>query len=146
MLLVANCGRAHSRPEGTLDALCWAKHRTRTTGEKRRKRCRLSSSPFPGTHEAIIDTETWEQAQRIMNRCAKRTILGITSRLSGLVYCADCGERMNYSSYRARTSPDADSSYIFQCSGFMAHPRRCTNHYIKESTIEKGSRRLSALS
>ena len=46
---------------------------------------------------------------------------------------------MNYSSYRAKESPDADSSYIFQCAGFAAHPRRCSNHYIKESTIEKAT-------
>ncbi len=119
---------------------CTVLGKTQNTDYRRKTKKKVPAEQqlvFPGTHEAIIDTETWEQAQRIMNRCAKRTILGITSRLSGLVYCADCGERMNYSSYRARTSPDADSSYIFQCSGFMAHPRRCTNHYIKESTIEK---------
>ena len=114
--------------------------KTKSVDFKRKKKRNIPGEEqlvFPNTHEPIIDPETWQQAQRIMNRSAKKTVLGITSRLSGLVYCADCGERMRYSSYRAKEAPEADSSYSFQCAGFAAHPRRCANHYIRESTIEK---------
>ena len=121
---------------------CTVLGKTQSTDFRRKKKKHIPAERqlvFPNTHEPIIDPDTWEQAQRIINRCAKRTNLGITSRLSGLVYCADCGERMNYSSYRAKEAPDADSSYVFQCAGFAKHPRRCSNHYIKESTIEKAA-------
>lgn len=119
---------------------CTVLGKTKSVDFKRKKKSHVPEEEqlvFPNTHEAIIDQDTWDLAQKIMNRSAKRTKLGITSRLSGLVYCADCGRRMNYCSYHAKAAPEADSSYTFQCSGFSRRPRSCTSHYIKESTIEK---------
>lgn len=119
---------------------CTVLGKTRSEDFKRKRKRHVPEEEqlvFPNTHEAIIDQETWNLAQKVMNRCAKITKLGITSRLSGLVFCADCGRRMGYSACHAKAAPEADSSYSFQCAGFRDRYRQCTSHYIKESTIEK---------
>ena len=48
---------------------------------------------FENTHEAIIDKETWELAQKLREtkRCYHEA-KGSANPLTGLVYCADCGE------------------------------------------------------
>ena len=75
---------------------------------------------FPDTHEAIIDQDTWDIASRMRSKKKPRAANGTyTHRLSGLVYCADCGGRMSYSSPEAKHSEknyDSDSS--FQCGNY----------------------------
>ena len=50
---------------------------------------------FPDTHEAIIDQDTWDIARKIRSKkkaqSGKRHLP--SPRLSGLVYCADCGSQ-----------------------------------------------------
>lgn len=54
---------------------------------------------FPNTHEPIISQELWDKAQRLRKRAPKRLPSGTyTHRLSGLLFCADCGSRMAFSS------------------------------------------------
>ena len=53
---------------------------------------------FPDTHEAIIDQDTWDIAQKLRVRAKPRAANGTYShRLSGMIYCADCGSRMGSS-------------------------------------------------
>ena len=95
---------------------------------------------FRDTHEAIIDQETWDKAQRLRKRCPKRLPDGTyTHRLSGIVFCADCGSRMSFSSPEAKHRDsgvvyDSDSSW--QCSKYRNMYVSCTSHFIKTSTIE----------
>ena len=95
---------------------------------------------FKNTHEAIIDQETWDKAQRLRKRCPKRLPDGTyTHRLSGMVFCADCGSRMSFSSPEAKHRDsgvvyDSDSSW--QCSKYRNMYTSCTSHFIKTSTIE----------
>lgn len=95
---------------------------------------------FRDTHEAIIDQETWDKAQRLRKRCPKRLPDGTyTHRLSGMVFCADCGSRMSFSSPEAKRRDsgvvyDSDSSW--QCSKYRNMYVSCTSHFIKTSTIE----------
>ena len=52
---------------------------------------------FPDTHEAIIDQDTWDIAQKLRVRAKPRAANGTYShRLSGMIYCADCGSRMGF--------------------------------------------------
>ena len=46
------------------------------------------------THEAIIDRETFDAAQRSRQVKRRTDTLGKANPLTGLVYCADCGKRM----------------------------------------------------
>ena len=95
---------------------------------------------FKNTHEAIIDQETWDKAQRLRKRCPKRLPDGTyTHRLSGMVFCADCGSRMSFSSPESKHRDsnvvyDSDSSW--QCSKYRNMYVSCTSHFIKTSTIE----------
>ena len=60
---------------------------------------------FPDTHEAIIDQDTWDIAQKLRVRAKPRAANGTYShRLSGMIYCADCGSRMGFISPEARQS------------------------------------------
>jgi len=82
---------------------------------------------FENTHEAIIDRETWDTAQRLRVRKHKRLSGGTnTHRLSGLVFCADCGSKMRYTSpeaKRIRGGKVYDSDSAFQCGG-VSNDRR----------------------
>ena len=93
---------------------------------------------FPDTHEAIIDQDTWDIAQKLRSKKKPKAANGTyTHRLSGLVYCADCGARMSYSSPEAKHSEknyDSDSS--FQCSSYRNIHRECASHYVKTSVLE----------
>ena len=76
---------------------------------------------FPNTHEAIIDQETWDTAQQMRKRAPRRRPNGSDShRLSGLVYCADCGARLSYHDCTASRCRDTayDSDLGFQCSHY----------------------------
>ena len=95
---------------------------------------------FKNTHEAIIDQETWDKAQRLRKRNPKKLPSGTYShRLAGMVFCADCGSRMSYSSPESKHRDfdvvyDSDSSW--QCSKYRNMYVSCTSHFIKTSTIE----------
>lgn len=64
---------------------------------------------FPDTHEAIISQEVWDQAQRLRERKPRKLSTGkMTHRLSGLIFCGDCGSRMSFlnSETSGRTKDD----------------------------------------
>ena len=48
---------------------------------------------FEDTHEAIVDRETWELAQKLRKTPKRIDTLGEANPLTGLLYCADCGEK-----------------------------------------------------
>lgn len=90
--------------------------------KKRRKARPEELIIFENTHEAIIDEDTWNQAQKFRKRVTKRVANGTYKhRLSGLVYCADCGSRMSYRSPEAQKRKDGkryDSDSSFSCSAY----------------------------
>ncbi len=78
--------------------------------KKRRKATPDELLIFPDTHEAIIDQETWEKAQRLRKRAVpRRTGKKPTHRLSGMIFCADCGGRMSYLSSDGSHRPEGKS-------------------------------------
>lgn len=93
---------------------------------------------FPDTHEAIIDQDTWDIAQKMRSKKKPRAANGTYSqRLSGLIYCADCGARMSYSSPEAKHSDIIyDSDSFFQCGNYRNKGARCVSHYVKTSVLE----------
>ena len=81
---------------------------------------------IPGTHEAIIDRGTWEQAQERLNshcRVGKRS--DELSPLSGKVKCALCGSPMKRNVYynRAKTV----RYYSLQCAAYKTGAMNCPN-------------------
>lgn len=49
---------------------------------------------FENTHEAIIDADTWERVQELRKNKRRPTRTGKTNMFSGIVRCADCGEKL----------------------------------------------------
>ncbi|MEE0763644.1 MAG: recombinase family protein [Akkermansia sp.] len=93
---------------------------------------------FPDTHEAIIDEDTWTIARKMRSKKKPRAANGTyTHRLSGLVYCADCGSRMGYISPEAKhTDKHYDCDSAFQCGNYRNKGGGCVSHFVKTSVLE----------
>lgn len=109
--------------------------------KKRRKARPDELIIFENTHEPIIDAETWHLVQKLRRRTRRKLANGSYShRLSGLVYCADCGKRLSYSSSQSQHRPDGktyDADSSFRCPTYKSMYGECTMHYIKSSTLDK---------
>ena len=109
--------------------------------KKRRKAKPEELMVFRNTHEAIIDEETWNNAQRL-KRTVRREVKNGTykNRLTGLLYCADCGAKLSYRSPNSQHRQDGktyDADNCFCCSSYRGLHRDCTMHYIKVSVVEE---------
>ena len=49
---------------------------------------------FENTHEAIVDAETWELAQKVRHTQRRKDTTGEANPLTGLLFCADYGAKM----------------------------------------------------
>lgn len=109
--------------------------------KKRRKARPDELIIFENTHEPIIDAETWHLVQKLRRGTRRKLANGSYShRLSGLVYCADCGKRLSYSSPQSQHRPDGktyDADSSFRCPTYKSMYGECTMHYIKSSTLDK---------
>lgn len=99
---------------------------------------------FPNTHEAIIDEETWKLANEIKKKKGRHRKLAngtYSHKLSGFVYCADCGNKLSFHSEHSQHRPDGktyDADNYFKCSkAGSRYDDKCTAHYVKASTLEK---------
>lgn len=83
------------------------------------------------THEPIIDRLVWEKVQALRQNKRRPAKTGATSIFSGLLYCADCGSKMNLCV--------SNGYHFFRCGGYKRNSRtkECTIHYIRESVLEQ---------
>ena len=88
---------------------------------------------FEGTHEAIIEKETFEIVQKIRAGKRRPTRMGEMPMFSGLLYCADCGSRMTFHR-ETNASPD---SYNFCCGNYRSSTSSCSMHYIRNVVVER---------
>ncbi len=87
---------------------------------------------FENTHPAIIDRETFELVQELRKNRRRPTKSGIVSMFSGLLYCADCGEKLYYSVTGNYKREQAN----FFCSSYRKNSNICSAHYIREKVVE----------
>ena len=87
---------------------------------------------FPETHEAIIEQDTWDIAHKLRLQKRPKAANGTyTHRLSGLIYCADCGARMNFCSPdRVKSGKRFDSDSAFQCGNYRNTAGQCVSHFV----------------
>lgn len=94
---------------------------------------------FENTHEAIVDRETWELAQKLRKTPKRIDTIGEANPLTGLLYCADCGEKMYNHRSRGNTEKGKYPSDFFDCSSYtLAHQKRtsaCCGHYITTKAL-----------
>jgi len=110
--------------------------RTATKSFKQKKRIdnpQEKWSVFPNMHPAIVDRETFELVQRLRKERRRPTRTGILSMFSGLLYCADCGEKLYYS---ITNNYKRDQAYFF-CSSYRKNSDVCSAHYIREKVVEQ---------
>lgn len=86
---------------------------------------------FPNTHPSIIDREVFELVQELRQHRRRPTKSGIVSWFSGLLYCADCGEKLYYS---VTNNYKREQAYFF-CSSFRKNSDECSAHYIREKVV-----------
>lgn len=84
---------------------------------------------FEDTHEPIVDKAVWERVQEIRKNKRRPVKSGKTSIFSGLVFCADCGQKLYF---HARPDESQDS---FNCSSYRNSSNSCTAHYIRDITL-----------
>ena len=88
---------------------------------------------FPDTHERIIEDDVFEKVQVIRQQRHRMTRTGRSSIFSGLVYCADCGSKMQYGS-----SNNGDFAQdFFDCSLHKKHREKCGGHFIRVKVLEQ---------
>ena len=102
----------------------WDKKQRETPVEKR--------AIFPNTHERIIDDDVFEKVQEIRNQRHRMTRTGKSSIFSGMVYCADCGSKMQYGSSNNRDF----SQDFFDCSLHKKNGSKCKGHFIRVKVLE----------
>ena len=88
---------------------------------------------FPGTHEAIVEMDVFEKVQEIRQQRHRMTRTGRSSMFSGLVYCADCGAKMQYGSSN-NGDPRQD---FFDCSIHRNKTSKCKTHFIRVAVLER---------
>lgn len=88
---------------------------------------------FEGTHEAIIDKETFEIVQKIRAGKRRPTRMGEMPMFSGLLYCADCGRKLSF--HRKADEPADKHHYL--CENYRSNTANCTMHYIRNVVVER---------
>ena len=96
---------------------------------------------FEDTHEAIVDKETWELAQKLRKTPRRHDTLGEANPLTGLLFCADCGAKMTNHRSRGGTENNPYHSDFYDCSSYtLAHQKRthaCSGHYIRTKALRE---------
>ncbi len=101
--------------------------------KKQRETPLENQAVFLDTHERIIEDDVFEKVQEIRQQRHRMTRSGRTSMFSGLVFCADCGAKMNYGS----TNNYKPQQAFFDCSLHWKDKEKCGTHYIRESVLER---------
>ena len=91
---------------------------------------------FENTHDAIVDEETFFRVQELRKNKRRPARTGKSNMFSGVVRCADCGEKLYYcTSKNFETRQDH-----FICSTTRRRgPETCTSHFIRAVVLEEGT-------
>ena len=82
-----------------------------------------------------MDQDTWDIAHKLRLRKRPKAANGTyTHRLSGLIYCADCGARMGFCG--SENEKRYDSSHAFQCGNYRNTTNQCASHFVRASVLE----------
>lgn len=93
-----------------------------------------------GTHEAIIDKDTWEKTQELLKRRTRNVDLQkSTAVFAGFLKCGDCGRALVKKAYAAEHNGKKNVSGItYYCGTYVRSGRQyCTPHKIGYETLEK---------
>lgn len=89
---------------------------------------------FPNTHEALVDMETFETAQKRLATRNRPSKVDEIDLFSGLLYCADC----EYKMYLLRGPKTLKRKHAYTCGNYRNRARTgfcCSTHYIRKSVV-----------
>ena len=87
---------------------------------------------FENTHVALIDQETWDLVQKARQSRRRPTKMGDMGMFSGMVYCADCGNKLHL----CRTKSWDRSLDNYVCGTYKRRRGECSAHYIRSTVLE----------
>ena len=90
---------------------------------------------FKNTHEAIITEEVWETVQRLSQHRRRRSKDHEPGLFSGMLYCADCGAPLHFST--GSNTSGKDPRYICGSYRKRSVEKCCTAHYIRQPVLEE---------
>lgn len=120
------------RPEYTG---CTVNFKTYSKSHKLKKR--LQNAPenqriFPNTQPAIIGGKVFERVQELRANKRRPAKTGRQGLFSGLLYCADCGEKL----YFCTTNSFTPKQEHYVCSNYKSNTGTCSAHFIREETLK----------
>ena len=114
---------------------CTVNFKTYSKSHKLKKR--LQNAPenyriFPNTQPAIIEEQVFERVQELRANERRPTKTGRQGLFSGLLYCADCGEKL----YFCTTNSFTPKQEHYVCSNYKSNTGTCSAHFIREETLK----------
>ncbi len=113
--------------------------RTRRQSYKSKKKIENPQSEwkiFENTHDAIVDEETFRRVQELRKNKRRPTRTGKSNMFSGIVRCADCGEKLYYCTSNSFESRQDH----FVCSTSRKRGKDvCDTHFIRAVVLEEGT-------
>ena len=91
---------------------------------------------FPNTHEALVDEETFDLAQKRIATKHRPTKSDEIDLFSGLLFCGDCGYKM----YLQQGAGTLERKHAYTCGRYRNRIRTgevCTTHYIRKSVLKE---------
>ncbi len=104
--------------------------------KKRRKAKEDELIIFKNTHEAIIDEETWNNAQRLRKTVRRSPSTTTSHPFTGLLICSDCGGKLSYREPAEHKEKKYDCDYCL-CQHYRHRKGSCSMHYIKVKTVNE---------
>ena len=115
--------------------------KTTTVSYKNHKNVKKAPSEWiivENTHEPLVSQEIWDKCREMEASVSqgKKTKTGFVAALSGLMFCADCGEKMrlgwNNTTNGSKKKPRKYVRHNFNCGRYNRHGKiACKSHYIK---------------
>lgn len=88
---------------------------------------------FENTHEPIVTVQEFELVQELRKNKRRPQKSEVINPFSGMVYCADCGEKM-YLSRRKNERPEQEH---MRCSTYAKEQDKCSVHYIRTCVLNE---------
>ncbi len=91
---------------------------------------------FPNTHEAIVNPETWQAAQRTFHPEMSNASTGAPCVLAGLMICGECGVPMLFHRYAGHEEANDFVCRTYKTSATYDQ-RLCTHNSIRVSVVRE---------
>jgi hypothetical protein len=103
--------------------------------KKRKETPEEQQITFEGGIPQIVDSETWELAQKLRRTVRRPAKDGRPpSPLTGLLICADCGKKLTHARNFDYAKNRERDEYV--CGNYRQGTKNCTMHYIRTRVVE----------